>query len=138
MKLLMALAVFAGLFGLDRSAGQASDAGKTGVTITDEPNDAPEFKRIYVKYVYPRNVKIKITVTIHTFSGTRMTQGELTQSDGKWVLFEPERPADKIIDPVLLPMVNEACKVILQIDHDFIRNYPKKFTDSAGHTSVRQ
>jgi hypothetical protein len=65
-------------------------------------------------------------------SGHRFTSGELTQSNGRWVLFEPERPADKILDREILPIVQRFCDEILALDAAYVKSDPGEFVDVRG------
>ena len=74
-----------------------------------------------------------ITVTCRTFiSRSRNRSGELTQPNGKWVLFDPDAVAEKILDPMLVPIIKEACAAIRKIDDDFIASRPGEFIDEDG------
>jgi hypothetical protein len=78
------------------------------ITVKDIRADAPKFARSYTVKLDDRAT---LRVTIKSFLG-RYSSGELTQPNGRWVFFDPDRIADKILDPVLLPLVERYCKII--------------------------
>lgn len=98
------------------------------VTVKEIPEDKPEFKR---EYVVRLNSNVTMHITIHNFIGSVMRQGELDQNDGKWVLFEPENPADKILDKELLPLVKSKCIEIIAVDQKFRNSDPDKYVDQS-------
>lgn len=105
------------------------------VKIKEVREDRPSFKREYEVPVDHRVVKI----TARSSAGLgRWYSGELTQPGGRWVLFDPERIADKILDPALVPLVEVACRDILSIDRAFMASRPNSFVDEGGSTWVRQ
>lgn len=92
--------------------------------------DAPEFKRIY-KMRLDDNAAMELTAW--TFLGRRTLDGELTQPDGRWVDFDPERPADEILDPRLIPLIEARVKEVRALDREFMRSAgPAEFTDETG------
>ncbi len=104
--------------------------GDGGFAITLSPEDRPEFKRTYKKKL---DARCTIKVDIYVFYGSHISEsGELTQPDGRWVLFDPRKVADKIIDPVLVSLVQKACDEILALDAAFRANLPDEFTDDGG------
>lgn len=105
------------------------------VTVKDVPNDRPEFKR---EYKVRLNANVKMTITIWQSTWLLITQGELDQPDGKWVIFEPEKPADKILDRELLPLVEKRCREILATDKAFRAAKPNSYIDDTGAVWVRK
>jgi len=63
--------------------------------------------------------------------------GELTQDGGRWVMFDPRNPAEKIIDRTLCPLVIVACNQILATDTAYIDSKPSEFVDRKGQKWVR-
>lgn len=109
---------------------QAPSGNAMGVRVKLKPEGRPRFERTYTAAL-TENVRIKITC--RTFYGSnRSSSGELTQSNGRYVLFDPERVADKILDPRLIPLVEVACEAILSMDREWIRSRPSEFTDESG------
>lgn len=107
----------------------------TPISIELKPEDVPDFDRVYVTTIM-RDIKLQVSIK-HSYGDTLYSRGELTQPNGHWVLFEPDRIADKIIDPVLLPEVEEAVRLILEVDRDFRRDLPDHFFDESGQKWVR-
>lgn len=103
---------------------------QSGIEIKSIANDKPAFEREYRARISDQ-VSMKITCKNYWSSGV-YTAGELTQSNGRWVLFEPERPADKILDRELLPTIEKLCQEILATDHAWRRSDPAEFVDKAG------
>lgn len=101
-----------------------------GIQIKDVRGDVPGFKREYKVAISP-NVSMKISANSYN-SGTRYFQGELDQSGGRWVLFDPESPADKILDRELLPIIQRFCTQILALDRAFVKSAPREYMDESG------
>lgn len=103
-----------------------------GITVKDVSPDVPEFKREYQVDIDGRRLK----VTIRNFGGALglYRTGELTQWNGKWILFDPDNVADKIIDPELVPLIEQRCREIDQLDAAFRNSTPSEFTDTGGTT----
>ncbi len=102
----------------------------SGIHIEDVHADVPEFERVYTVKIDGR---CSMKVTMKTFlSSNRMCNGELTQPNGKWLLFDPKAVADKIIDPILSPLIQKCCDEILGMDKDFMDSNPNSFIDERG------
>lgn len=117
------------MFGIGHNHVQITNMGINIEDVHDD--DPPKFKRVYTKEIM--NVVAKVTVYTSMF-GARETSGELTQRGGRWVLFEPERVADKIIDRELSPLVQDFCDEVSKLDKEYMRSNPSEFTDTRGNT----
>lgn len=106
-----------------------------GITFEDERPDQPEFRRTYSARLDSR-ATIKINARTR-WGNDRTLYGELTQPNGSGVFFDPDRIADKILDPLLVPIVEKYCQEIKRMDEDFISSKPKEFTDKNGTTWKR-
>lgn len=104
-----------------------------GMTINDCREDRPKFRREYTGTM-PGN--IRCTITIRTLY-SRSASGELTQPDGRWVMFDPHRVAERILDPVLVPLIEEFCRQVEWLDSEFVSNIPSSFVDEDGVKWVR-
>jgi hypothetical protein len=78
-----------------------------------------------------------VKVSIHTSCGSRFDLGELTQPGGRWVMFDPKDPAEKILDRELVPLVIAACKEIFELDNAFMKSDPGEYIDEKGQTWKR-
>jgi hypothetical protein len=77
-------------------------------------------------------------ITIHWFLDHYViTRGELDQTDGRYVFFEPEKPADKILDRDILPIVQKRCDEIMAMDKAFRASDPDQFEDKQGNVWKR-
>ena len=105
-------------------------SGDIAISLARE--DRPKFKRVYVKVLDSR---AKVTVTMRTtMFGDRDASGELTQPNGKWVLFDPNAIADKILDPILVPLVQSFVDEVHRADGAFMAAKPSEFVDEGGTT----
>jgi hypothetical protein len=100
-----------------------------GLRIESVRQDRPAFERIYHVRL---NADVTMKIQIKWSADYLYKSGELDQTDGKWVLFDPESPADKILDRELLPSVEQRCRQILQMDNEFRNSEPSEFTDTRG------
>jgi len=114
----------------DTKATSASPVDANAIDITDVKNDMPPFKREYRAKIDER-CSILITMRSWSFGG-RMKDGELDQPGGKWVLFDPDNIAEKILDPILVPKIQRYVDQIYAIDKEFIGNKPASFVDETG------
>jgi hypothetical protein len=116
----------------EQNAGQASTASVASVvTIKQAKESRPQFERTYTARLDNRTV---IEVRLSTSYGTRYSYGYLNQPDGKYISFDPEAVAEKIIDPLLVPIVKYFVDGILQMDKEFIQAKPDSFIDESGQT----
>ena len=116
--------------------GQDQVISMSGIEVKDVRPVPPEFKREYRKSLSDGRM---ITITMRSWLfGGRRSNGELTQANGRWVLFDIDRIADKIIDPQLVPLVEEAVRQIVAIDNEYMKSSPSEFTDSKGQHWVRR
>lgn len=109
------------------------------ITIKDKPDDVPEFRRTYIKTLDSRAViEVDIRERYGSFTGTWLSKsGTLTQPDRRYVWFDPERIADKIIDPLLVPLVEQAVREIFAIDDAWRASKPRTFKDERGTVWTR-
>lgn len=68
----------------------------------------------------------------------RVFMGVLAQTDGKSVAFDPDDPADKILQIRLLPAVAEAYKQAQAMDAAYMKHPEAAFIDGQGRKWVRQ
>lgn len=104
------------------------------VSITNLPEDVPEFKRRYVSQI---TEEVTARLEAKTYSFGRHYFAELKQRNGSWVYFDPKNVADKILDRDLVPIVEEWCGAILEADDEFVRSKPIEFVDERGNTWQR-
>ena len=96
--------------------------------VEQPPEEVPQFARVYRKQLDNSALK----VTIKTYDGMLMKSGELTQENGRWMLFDPDAVADKILDSHLVPLVQAAVDQIAQIDKLFRESPPDTYLDESG------
>jgi hypothetical protein len=100
------------------------------IAIESKPADRPRFERIYTAQLDARaSIKIRMYTS---YGGDRYSSAELDQPNGRWVTFDPDRVADKILDPLLVPIVEKYCAEIARQDKEFIASNPSEFTDESG------
>lgn len=107
-----------------------------GIIINEGREDAPRFERTYRQKLDNR---ASIEITIKTYDPERlMKSGTLTQPNGKRVFFEPDAIADRIIDPVLVPLVQKAVDEIFKLDSVYRKPLPDRYTDKSGTIWCRE
>lgn len=100
----------------------------SSVTIKEKRNDRPRFQREYsVSVSLGRRVELSFDSYL-----SRRASGFLYQANGKWLIFDPDRIADQILDPALVPEVEAAVKSIRAMDKAFIDSKPSSYTDEDG------
>lgn len=97
-------------------------------TITLDPEEPPKFKRTY-RAKLPNHATLTITMYTSSIIGRTDRFGELTQWNGKWILYDVHAVADKIIDRELYPLVQNLTDQALVLDRQFVQNLPKEFMD---------
>lgn len=108
---------------------ERTDSGLSVENIRDDP---PDFKRVYTRKLDARaTIKVEIK---RSFGSGLYKSGELTQPNGRWVLFDPDRIADKILDPTLAPLVERCVAEIYRLDKAYRDPEPSEFTDTKGVT----
>lgn len=133
----MALAIFFFLIGVIIMSifGQRSQPViVNGIQIRSVRSDRPEFHRIYTASI---DGGFTVKVEMRWFIGSRFDNSELTQRDGKYILFDARSVADKIIDRDLYPKVQKVVNEILRQDKAFIASNPDQYTDETGVTWKR-
>ncbi len=100
----------------------------SGIAVVDKREDRPAFKRSYTKTLDSRAT---VTVEART-SYSRHFSGELRQPNGNRVYFDPERIAETIIDPLLVPLVTTFCNEVFALDRAYVKSKPSEFTDEDG------
>lgn len=104
------------------------------ILIEQTAEDKPTFKRIYYAKISPQ---VTLKVTMQDRFGSLMKNGELDQSGGRWVLFDPDAVAEKILDPILVPIVQRYCDQIQKTDANWRASEPKEYLDESGTKWVR-
>lgn len=114
-----------------------AEVSLAGISVNAIPSDPPRFER---KYTVPLTDGRSAHVSLYTSPRTGRTEsyGELRQANGNYVLFDIRRIAEKILDPALVPQVEEAVRKMVAADKAFMASDPKEFTDTAGKHWVRQ
>lgn len=103
---------------------------------TRQTNESvPTFKRSY-EAVLDHRATAKVTFKTSGYFG-RTSTGFLTQPGGKYVFFDPEAIADRIIDPTLVSLVEAFVEEVKKMDRQFILENCSRFTDEKGVVWVR-
>lgn len=95
-----------------------------------EREDPPKFVRKYRATII-RGITINVTCRTTMF-GDRDISGELSQSISKWIFFNPNDIAEKILDPQLVPIVTDFVKVVSAMDREFVKTGCESFVDIKG------
>lgn len=103
-----------------------------GIDVTLKREDVPEFRRSYKTQVGD-GFTVEVTmVTSSLYLGRRDRLSQLTQKNGKYILFDARSVADKIIDRELYPLVQAVVDTILAMDAEYIASNPTEFIDETG------
>ena len=103
---------------------------QSGVLVSSVPEDKPQFRRVYSKQLDNR---ARIDVEIYDL-GFMCYNGTLTQPNGNHVFFDPKNIAEKIIDPLLVPLVEAVVEEVMKIDKEFRHSHPSWYKDERGNT----
>lgn len=103
--------------------------GDHEIAVQEVKGDVPHFERVYTAKLDNR---ASLQIKARTAYGNRYLRGELDQPDGRWVLFDPDAIADKILDPLLVPIVQSYVDSIKQADKAYIDSKPAMYIDEDG------
>lgn len=105
------------------------------VAHTIRERNGPEFRREYTAALPgERTLKIKC-YSRYQYNGhaERLVWiAEITQADGKYVFFTPDKIAEKILDKALVPFIVELSDAILEEDRRWWEAKPSRFVDASG------
>jgi hypothetical protein len=112
--------------------GWGADAEKIGdIDAKNDPEEPPEFKRLY-RVKLDQRASMTVTARTSSILGRRDYSGELTQPGGRWVWFDPERVADKILDPALVPLIEQWVGEIIRLDKEWLGSGRDVYIDNRG------
>jgi hypothetical protein len=123
----------------NRSKKNTTTIVDSDIAVVLSPDRAPEFKRVYTA---PINSNIVMFITTNSWGFSSRSNfpptynGELKQSDGRSVTFDPLAPAKNILDKTILSVVLEKLEIILDEDKKFRNQLPNTFTDVKGKVWV--
>lgn len=113
----------------------AQEAKPQEITAIDVRNEAPKFEREY-RIKLNNFISMKITCKNSEYASLypsgRACSGQLDQMDGKWVMFDPDSPADQILDKELLPSIRKFVAQIHAADIIFAHSAHTEFIDKDG------
>lgn len=109
---------------------ESISATPSGIHIESIKGDRPKFERVYTSRLDDR-ASVKVSIKF-SYSGGLSKSGELTQPNGRWVLFDPDAIADKILDPALVPLVRGFVDEIYAADRAYRNGGLAEFIDEAG------
>lgn len=112
----------------------AAGKSSSGIEYSNVREDVPEWGRVYRAKLDNR---CQIEVTIWDFLGRR-SGATLTQPNGNSISFDIDRVADKIIDPILVPLVERAVSEIKSLDKQYIHSDRSQFIDENGDEWMRK
>lgn len=120
----------------DEIAIEIDDPNLVGISMKTKAEERPRFEISYSKQI---DDNANIIITCYSFWGgtERTMSGELRQPNGRWVLFEPYRVADKILDPRLIKPIEDFVKIVVKMDNKFIRSKPSEYIDKSGQKWVK-
>lgn len=111
------------------SKGASVEVGNPNLKVDNIQEEKPQWGR---RYVIRLDARATLTVVAYDFLGSRHVEGELRQPNGKYVTFQPNEIADKIIDRTLVPLVEQACDEILALDRAYGKSNHLEFVDMSG------
>ena len=103
-------------------------------SILDIQSSVPQFRREYRAKINDRaSIIVWARSSWSKYRGhERYKYGQLVQPDGKYILFDPNAIAEKILDPILVPKIQLSVELIFAIDREFISGNPDSFIDESG------
>jgi hypothetical protein len=104
---------------------------ESGISVENIREDVPKFERVYTARL-DASATIKVTIRRSWGGSDLYKTGELTQPNGRWVLFDPNAIADKILDPALVPLVQKCVDEIYGLDRAYRSPEPSEFLDKRG------
>lgn len=108
---------------------ETSETTESGMKVENLRADVPEFRREYSGRLDER---AKCVIEARTSTFGRYFTGELEQPNGNKIWFDPARIADKIIDPLLVPLVSKFCDEMFALDRAYVKSKPSEFVDKNG------
>lgn len=103
------------------------------IKIKDVKEDVPEFKKVY-SGVLSNNACIELDVKYcDIYKRRSFGLGTLTQPNGSYVFFDVDRVADKILDPQLVPLINDFIKAVKELDKQYAATAQNSFMDKMGN-----
>lgn len=111
-----------------------SPVGGVIVSVSPIPEESPRWRRRY-SVILPRGLEMRVEMRSYGGlydGGERYDHSTLTQPDGKWLLFNLDAPADKILDQGILPFVDAAAREIRRQDAAFMATARHQFVDETG------
>lgn len=101
------------------------------VTVEARREAIPVFSRTYSARLDDR-AHAEITMRTSSYFG-RSGHGMLTQPGGKYVSFDPQAIAARILDPALVPLVEAFADHVFALDRQFMAEHGAEFIDEKGH-----
>jgi hypothetical protein len=130
MKLILIGVIMFSLFGCKKEPEVKTTTVDFDVSVKEVSGEVPRFKRIYSTTV--NGIFVEVSIYNWGSSLGLMKSGMLTQRNGRWVSFDPEAVADKILDPDLAPKVQEFSNEVIRLDKQFRSGPPTEFKDEDG------
>lgn len=101
------------------------------ISAVNQREQEPRWLRSYTANI-ERGIKLKINASSY-LSWSRSYRGELTQANGNWVLFDPENPAEKIIDREIIAAVESVSAKAIALDKEYMASERNFFIDEKNH-----
>lgn len=100
------------------------------IKVDLRPEDVPQFRRTYTARLDSR-AEAEIVMSTSSYFGRRGS-GTLRQPNYRYIFFDPDAIADKIIDPALVPLVQSFAETVFAMDREFMREAALEFRDEKG------
>lgn len=109
--------------------------GIADITVTNGKEEAPEFAKRYSAQLTDQ-VHVEVFFRTSSYLG-RYPSGMCYQKNGNYISFSPDSIADKILDPALVPIIEDFVRAAKEIDGAFVKSKPKGFVDKTGTKWIR-
>lgn len=109
---------------------------KPEIKIVDVLENEPSFRKCY-SGTLSNNARIELEAQKGFSWKPRIWSGILAQPNGNRIYFDPSNIAEKIIDPQLVPLIQNFVQAAFELDQQFMESPRDTFVDKNNHVWKR-